>query len=255
MAFFDNFYEDFGELQPSTWEPLKPYCVQNQPGVRVRGDGVLAQGYYVPIIFQGINVHPGWVSVLEPLLREVKSRDLDCLNGKELYKIELSIIPPNSLLDWHHDIYLKDKLTERLHVPLVTSSNTTFYAQWFDDPQVYGFRMKAGNLYRLNNRVPHTVENEGTEARFHLMLNYMKADILEELKQSQYHMDRTDPRPNSGVQRAITAVTPLDDIFFFSKKDPVGCFRASKERQWPALSKDQIMKIFNTTNSIKDLVR
>lgn len=255
MAFFDNFYEDFGELQKSSWEPLKKLCKLDQPGVRPRGDGVLSQGFYVPIVFQGYNVNSIWKTELDPLLSEIKNLNLDCLDGKDLYKIELSIIPPNSLLDWHHDIYLKDKLTERLHVPLITSSNTIFYAQWFDDPQVYGFRMKPGNLYRLNNRVPHTVENENSDPRFHLMLNYMKTEILEELNKSQYYMDRTDPHPSSGVNRAVTAINQCDDVFFYSKKDPVGCFRTDRIRQWPSLTPEQIKLIFDTTNQPKDLIR
>lgn len=253
MAFFDNFYEDLGAM--SSWEHLKSLCVLNQPGVRTRGDGVLSQGYYVPIVFQGKNVNQSWTNSLKPLLDEIKSKSFDCLHNKELYKIELSIIPPNSLLDWHHDIYLKDKITERLHVPLITSGDTTFYAHWFDDPQVYGFRMKSGNLYRLNNRVPHTVENNSKESRYHLMLNYMKTEILDELNQSQYYMNRTDSSPSSGVLRAVTAITQCDDVFYYSKKDPIGCFRVDRDRKFSNLTTEQIKKIFDTTNQSKDIVR
>jgi hypothetical protein len=67
--------------------------------------------------------------------------------------------------------------------------------------------MKAGGIYRLNNRVPHKVKNDSSKWRVHLIIDYIR---------------------NEDYDRHSKDLSELDDRYLITTTSDVYWFRGPK---------------------------
>lgn len=74
---------------------------------------------------------------------------------------------PNSVVMMHMDQGDLLKVSRRCHIPLVTNENVFF--------QVLNnkINMKEGICYEINNAMPHGVENNSSQDRIHLIIDFL----------------------------------------------------------------------------------
>ena len=92
-------------------------------------------------------------------------------NGK-IIRIELVNLPANSKVERHYDTgesLIKDK---RIHLVLETNDNVIFTVDTVEK------NMKVGELWEINNSKYHSVKNDGSTDRFHLIIDYKITNIL-----------------------------------------------------------------------------
>lgn len=213
--FFEDFHQCLGYVPHEVTEPLvrKLHNLNlNDPVVRGRSDVTLAEGKFIPLVYKGQPVNMEWYTMVSPVIAQILGMQADCLHGRVMHKAELSIVPPGGTLKWHHDIYLKDKLCERVHVPLVTSDDVVFYSRWFNDNKVFAYKMGPNAVYRFNNRAPHTVRNGKTVTRVHLLLNYIRSDIFDLVKE--------EPDQLQALEQSVRMITAMDESWHFNNPKP-----------------------------------
>lgn len=235
--FFEQFYRPLVELPVSCVKPLVD-AVKNAPEswIMKRSDPTLAEGTFIPVVYHGNSVNRTLTETMASLLTTIQEASPSCLRERMLYKAEISIIPSGGKLRWHHDIYMKDKLTERVHVPLVTTPDVRFLAKWFTDPRVWSFRMFENHAYRFNNRVPHTVINSSSITRYHLLLNYMRVDAWDHLRS---HADQL-----AAFEKNECAVTAADEVFYYVNSEPELAELYSMTGYKPQLTEHQLDRLF-----------
>ncbi|NQZ83166.1 MAG: aspartyl/asparaginyl beta-hydroxylase domain-containing protein [Colwellia sp.] len=97
--------------------------------------------------------------------------------GGIVLRIQIARMMPGAKIPQHVDLSPLLTSSYRLHIPLITNDDVYFV---IDGERI---KMQEGQLYNLNNRVPHWVENRSDKARSHLIIDYLPpenntADIL-----------------------------------------------------------------------------
>ena len=87
-------------------------------------------------------------------------------------KARISALMPKHALDKHIDFSIEHAV--RIHMPLKSSSNCFFYQEQSENIRKYQFT--EGKMYAINVGVPHFVENQSNEIRFHLIFDILKCD-------------------------------------------------------------------------------
>ena len=73
---------------------------------------------------------------------------------------------PGGHIDWHVDTVMSaDKDAGRFHIPIITNPQARFQVAKEVD------YLDAGELYYTDTSFPHTVRNDGTETRTHLIID------------------------------------------------------------------------------------
>lgn len=143
---------------------------------------------------------------------ETVERDAWCRDprwAKALAYLDLDIrsarllrLGPGSKIHPHRDYDLDGpEADRRLHIPLVSSDEVDFMLQTHRVP------MRAGELWFLDLARPHSVDNWGTAARVHLVLDCRPGDWLD--RQIQAGLDTT---PTPGVGRAARDFATLRSL-------------------------------------------
>eukprot|EP00940_MAST-03C_sp_MAST-3C-sp2_P002266 g2266.t1 len=86
-------------------------------------------------------------------------------------------LPGNVTIPIHHDTGRWVTVAHRMHVPLVTNESVKFFAG-IDDKHMHAYYFKEGAAVELNNHAKHAVVNGSTEARLHLMFDYVDKDVI-----------------------------------------------------------------------------
>jgi hypothetical protein len=81
-------------------------------------------------------------------------------------RIMLAKLAPKGAIDAHKDGKKAAIFPHKIHIPIQTNPGVKF----FINPKNYYF--EEGHAYEVNNRKVHFVENEGDEARIHLIFEY-----------------------------------------------------------------------------------
>lgn len=92
-------------------------------------------------------------------------------NG-EIIRIELVNLPAHSKVKKHFDAgesLIRDK---RIHLVLETNDDVIFTVDAIQK------NMKVGELWEINNTKYHSVKNDGSTDRFHLIIDYKITNIL-----------------------------------------------------------------------------
>jgi hypothetical protein len=80
----------------------------------------------------------------------------------------LTRLPPGGEIHPHVDEGYSLKRCHRIHVPIVSNSDTIFRVG------SSSFHMPVGEMWEINNRRIHAVKNGGAEARIHLIMDYVQ---------------------------------------------------------------------------------
>lgn len=121
-----------------------------------------------------------WFSpVVLPILDEILALYAP---GGVVVRCQLAKLVPGGHIARHQDISPLLRASHRVHVPLITWPEVTFFID--DRP----FRFEAGQAFELNNQMFHEVRHGGDRDRHHLIFDILPPDY--------------DPAPMAAVMRS-----------------------------------------------------
>ncbi|MEH6518792.1 MAG: aspartyl/asparaginyl beta-hydroxylase domain-containing protein [Halioglobus sp.] len=124
-----------------------------------------------PLKDSDITLQSGWESLheqVQPILDSVVSL---LGAGGIVTRIQFARMRPNSKIMPHIDQSMMLVAAHRVHVPLTTNSGIRF------DIDGHSVKFAVGEIYEFNNRVVHSVANQGDTDRIHLIIDYLPAEI------------------------------------------------------------------------------
>jgi hypothetical protein len=109
-----------------------------------------------------------WRGLLEPVLKEATA---DYRYERGAYpRVMLARMAPGGVIQPHRDGFPAAKWPHKIHVPLVTNDQVTFYVDGV------GYHFEEGQAVEVNNMVAHAVTNESNSHRIHLIFEYYDMD-------------------------------------------------------------------------------
>jgi hypothetical protein len=109
-----------------------------------------------------------WKKVLEPVLTAATAPYSYRRGG--FPRVMLARMAPGGVIHPHRDENPAAKWPHKIHVPLQTNENVTFYVDGT------GYRIAEGEAVEVNNMGLHAVENRGSTDRIHLIFEYYDLD-------------------------------------------------------------------------------
>jgi len=109
-----------------------------------------------------------WKSLLEPVLAAATA-DYGYWNAA-FPRVMLARMAPGGEIEPHEDTNPAAKWPHKIHVPLVTNPEVTFFVD--DVP----YHFDVGEAVEVNNMAVHAVTNGGTTDRIHLIFEYFDLD-------------------------------------------------------------------------------
>lgn len=166
-----------------------------------------------PLQASDIQRKAGWDMLSADVTELVRSSIAHYSKGQEggiVTRIQLARMSPGAKIDPHIDRSHMLIAAHRLHVPLTTNPEVVFV---IDGKRI---SMEAGKLYELNNRVEHSVVNEGTDDRIHLIIDYLppehnkpeaitpRFEMLRKQREKDIAFPPPEPRLNYKLPKLIT---------------------------------------------------
>lgn len=109
-----------------------------------------------------------WRPLVQPVLRAATS-SYGYANGA-YPRVMLARMAPGGIIHPHRDTNPAAKWPHKIHVPLVTNDEVTFYIEGI------GYHFAEGEAVEVNNMGLHAVENRGQTDRIHLIFEYFDVD-------------------------------------------------------------------------------
>jgi hypothetical protein len=109
-----------------------------------------------------------WQPILEPVLAAATA-DYGYARGA-FPRVMLAKMAPGGVIHPHRDANPAAKWPHKIHVPIQTSDDVTFYVDGID------YHFAAGEAVEVNNMGLHAVENRGSTDRIHLIFEYYDLD-------------------------------------------------------------------------------
>jgi hypothetical protein len=109
-----------------------------------------------------------WRALLEPVMRQAVT-DYGYGNGV-FPRVMLARMAPGGEIKPHCDANPAAKWPHKIHVPLQTNDQVTFYIDGI------GYHLPEGEAVEVNNMGVHAVQNAGDADRIHLIFEYYDAD-------------------------------------------------------------------------------
>ena len=122
-----------------------------------------------------------WRPILEPVLAAATA-DYGYARGA-FPRVMLAKMAPGGVIHPHRDANPAAKWPHKIHVPIQTNENVTFYVDGT------GYHFAAGEAIEVNNMGLHAVENRGSSDRVHLIFEY-------------YDLDQPEPEWLAGLSAA-----------------------------------------------------
>jgi hypothetical protein len=98
---------------------------------------------------------------------------------------EIVNLTPGKSLTPHIDIHWFHKESKRIHVPVITNTESFLT---FEGRQ---YQLLSGKVYEINNRIMHSGFNYGTTDRVHVIIDLMPEDIFSQaIKSKQDFMEK-----------------------------------------------------------------
>jgi diphthamide synthase subunit DPH2 len=107
-------------------------------------------------------------------LKKIYERLEHLVEGK-VVRCEVINMSPNSRIRTHKDTSDLLYLSRRFHVPIITNKDCTFIVE------EQSFHLEEANLYELNNRRYHSVQNFSDENRIHLIVDILPNQYTENI--------------------------------------------------------------------------
>jgi hypothetical protein len=108
-------------------------------------------------------------------IKEIYAKLENLVQGK-VVRSEVINMLPNSRIRSHVDRSDVLYLSRRFHIPITTNKKCIFTVEKED------FHLEQGNLYELNNRRYHSVENASDENRIHLIIDVIPNAYTENIE-------------------------------------------------------------------------
>jgi hypothetical protein len=223
--FFENFHESIGTFDDSLISKFKedlfdldlddPKLSRTEYCFRDGGKLILPLNY-TKVIDQK------YYEFVDPLIKHAQSLNHYSLKNTVPLRIEISIMQPHKSILWHHDFHPHHKFSERVHFPIVTDDNVDFYGKWFSDDCKYKFKMYPNTVYRLNNRVLHSVKNNGDRFRCHVMIDFIKKDVWNWVLNNDY-LEK--------FKIANSMVKTSEDIFYYINPNTIHTTREALDEE------------------------
>ena len=105
-----------------------------------------------------------WKSLLEPIL-QAATADYGYARGA-FPRVMLARMASGGVIHPHRDQNPAAKWPHKIHVPILTNDEVTFYIDGV------GYRLPEGEAVEVNNMGLHAVENRGPTDRIHLIFEY-----------------------------------------------------------------------------------
>ena len=124
-------------------------------------------------IFKGFSNFPQYEQERKrmlPILKRV-TKNYHYSNGF-FPRIMFGRLPAGKEVYPHVDAAPSAGAAHKIHIPIRTNPRTFFYVN--KKP----FHLERGNVYEVNNRTTHSVQNNGKTARIHLIFEYCSYDVL-----------------------------------------------------------------------------
>jgi hypothetical protein len=109
-----------------------------------------------------------WRRLLEPIMEEATA-PYDYARGA-FPRVMLARMAPGGVIRPHFDSNLAAKWPHKIHVPLLTNPDVTFFVNQVPH------HFAEGEAVEVNNMGPHAVRNEGATDRIHLIFEYYDLD-------------------------------------------------------------------------------
>ena len=109
-----------------------------------------------------------WKPLLEPVLTQA-TRDYGYVHGV-FPRVMLARMAPGGVIKPHVDANPAAKWPHKIHVPLVTNEQVTFFIGGV------GYHFAEGEAVEVSNMAVHAVENAGNTDRIHLIFEYYDPD-------------------------------------------------------------------------------
>ena len=109
-----------------------------------------------------------WRTFIEPVLAEAV-RPYGYARGT-FPRVMLARMAPGGVINPHRDANPAAKWPHKIHVPLLTNDDVTFYVDGV------AYHMAEGQSFEVNNMGVHAVRNAGVTDRIHLIFEYYDLD-------------------------------------------------------------------------------
>jgi hypothetical protein len=209
IMFFENFHDKIGEFDQSLIEDFKQKLVGinlDDPSIARTEFCFRDGGKLILPLNYGEVVDDEYYPFVEPLIKHAQSLNHFSLKNTIPLRIEISIMQPHKNILWHYDFHPHHKFSERIHFPIITDDKVDFYSKWFSDDKKYKFKMHPGSVYRINNRVLHSVKNNSDNFRCHVMIDFIKKDVWNWVLNNNF---------KEQFKIASASVKTKDDIFYY----------------------------------------
>jgi hypothetical protein len=109
-----------------------------------------------------------WKPLIEPILAAA-TRDYGYVRG-DFPRVMLARMAPGGVIHPHRDTNPAAKWPHKIHVPLVTNDQVTFFVDGT------GYHFVEGEAVEVNNMATHAVTNQSQRDRIHLIFEYYDLD-------------------------------------------------------------------------------
>lgn len=120
-----------------------------------------------PIEQDDVSRRAGWDWFSPTVLPIVEELQALYAPGSVVISCQIALLPPGGHITRHQDTAPLLRASHRIHVPLITWPEVTFFID--DAPHVF----EAGHAFELNNQRYHEVRHGGTEDRYHLIIDLL----------------------------------------------------------------------------------
>lgn len=117
-------------------------------------------------------IWPEWEGLVRPIIDSVVLGGFGSQIGGGFIKVIIALMPGGTKITPHCDTGLFWKFAHRIHVPLVTNPGVTFCVDGVDVPT------KVGKAFEMANTRLHSVRNDGTQGRIHLIFDYVEPETV-----------------------------------------------------------------------------
>lgn len=124
-------------------------------------DDIFTQSFRLPWWYS-------WAELLEPLFAAAGVRP------QQVVRCLLARMPPDCLIDVHHDTGRWTTRTHRMHIPVFTEPSQVAFLAGSVAEAMQRFEVPVGSIFELNNRSKHAVYNGWQHHRVHLIFDWLE---------------------------------------------------------------------------------
>lgn len=127
-------------------------------------------------IYSSLDFDDKLAEIVQPIVNEINV----VLPSVVPVLMQLATLLPSQSLQWHTDVFLYQQFTNKLHIPLISNSES-FFEVFVKDTFVKRVNMIPGLIYNIDNLALHRSINNGGSMRTHLIIDVMELSTLETL--------------------------------------------------------------------------